>query len=458
MFDDSSWPEAPPVALCSSKILQNGAFRSGAVCVEQGRIASVVDEPPSHCAVEDLGDAVLMAGLVDSHVHVNEPGRTAWEGWTTATQAAARGGVCVLADMPLNSDPVTTSLDALHQKLAAMDGKLWVDCALWGGVVPGNARELSGMVRAGVSGFKAFLCHSGIDEFPAVERSDLLEAMPILRQCGVPLLFHAELESPLAEDLSGLSVRQYIRWLHARPRTWEDRAIALVIEMVEATGCPAHIVHLSSASALPMLAKAKARGLPITVETCPHYLCLVAEEIPDGATEYKCAPPIRGAENREGLWAGLQNGVIDAVVTDHSPCVPGLKLLEQGDFEGAWGGIASLQLGLSSVWTEARQRGCSIADLSRWMSQAPAALIGMGPSGGMLQVGARADLMAWRPDDSFSVEAAQLLQRHPLTPYLGRRLMGCVDHAWMRGQRILAQGTPSPEPHGRPLLRRWNGE
>jgi allantoinase len=404
--------------------------------------------------VQHLGDAVLMPALIDSHVHVNEPGRTEWEGWVSATQAAARGGVAVLADMPLNSEPVTTTVDALHAKLASMPGKLWVDCALWGGLVPHNIDQLPGLVQGGVSGVKAFLCHSGIDEFPAVTEPDLVRAMPVLRGLGVPLLFHAEIEGD-APDVSARSVRDYLRWLHARPREWEDRAVALVLELVEQTGCPAHIVHLSSATAVPLIRRAKARGLPITVETCPHYLCLSAEQVPQGATQFKCAPPIREDANRAGLWQGLSDGTIDLVVSDHSPCIPSLKHPDTGDFEAAWGGIASLQLGLASVWTEARRRGFGLQTLSRWMSAAPARLLGI--QSGAIRPGLRADLVAWNPDADFTVHAADLLQRHPVTPYLGATLRGVVQHTWLRGLPTLIDGRPSDRPQGQPLLRGLHG-
>lgn len=445
---------APSLTLRSERVLTPAGLRPATVRIEGGSIASIEEHGPQNNEVEDLGETLLMAGLIDSHVHVNEPGRTEWEGWVTATQAAARGGVSVLADMPLNSSPVTTSRQALAAKMDSMTGKLWVDCALWGGVVPGNAHELPGMVADGVAGFKAFLCHSGIDDFPAVDRSDLESVMPILRGLGVPLLFHAELEGAVPQEVQAHSVRDYLRWLHARPREWEDRAIAMVIELVEQTGCPAHIVHLSSATALPMLRSAKARGLPISVETCPHYLCLVAEDVPEGATEYKCAPPIRGSENREALWAGLADGTIDQVVTDHSPCIPSLKLPDTGDFENAWGGIASLQLGLASVWSEAGRRGFNVRDVARWMSRAPASLLGMAGRTGALEIGARADLVAWRPDARFTVEASSLLQRHPLTPYLGQELYGGVDHTWVRGHCVLRNGVPSENPCGSILIRR----
>jgi allantoinase len=457
MLKSNAPSTGPSLTLRSARVLTPAGLRPATIRVEHGSIASIDTDAPRGGDTEDLGETLLMAGLIDSHVHVNEPGRTEWEGWVTATRAAARGGVSVLADMPLNSSPVTTTREALAAKMDSMAGKLWVDCALWGGVVPGNAAELPGMVADGVAGFKAFLCHSGIDDFPAVERADLQRVMPILRGLGVPLLFHAELEGEVPAEVNAHSIRDYLRWLHARPREWEDRAIAMVIELVEQTGCPAHIVHLSSATALPMLRAAKSRGLPITVETCPHYLCLVAEDIPEGATEYKCAPPIRGSENREALWAGLAEGTIDQVVTDHSPCVPSLKLQDTGDFENAWGGIASLQLGLASVWSEAGRRGFNVRDVARWMSSAPASLLGMTGRTGAIEVGARADLVAWRPDARFTVEASSLLQRHPLTPYLGQELYGGVDHTWVRGHRVLDDGVPSAHPCGSILTRRNDG-
>ncbi len=448
--------DSPDLRIRSERVLTAEGLRPATLEIEGGRIHSVA--PVDSGTVDwDAGDALVMPAIIDSHVHVNEPGRTEWEGWHTATRAAARGGVSVLADMPLNSMPVTTSRAALAEKLASVHGKLWVDCALWGGVVPGNIDQLPGMVEDGVAGFKAFLCHSGIDDFPAVERGDLERAMPALRGLGVPLLFHAELEAEEPIDVSAHSVQEYLRWLHARPREWEDRAIAMVIDLVEQTGCPAHIVHLSSATALPMLRRARDAGLPITVETCPHYLCLVAEDIPDGATEFKCAPPIRGSENREALWAGLADGTIDQVVTDHSPCVPSLKLPETGDFENAWGGIASLQLGLASVWSEAGRRGFNVRDISRWMSRAPADLLGMRGVAGCIAPGARADLVAWRPDAQFTVDAGDLLQRHPLTPYLGSELYGVVEQTWVRGHHVLRNGVCSSTPCGSILIRKPNG-
>ncbi len=434
----------------------DGALTDAAVTVQGGRVTAITPGAQAPAGAHDLGDAVLMPAIVDTHVHVNEPGRTAWEGWATATRAAALGGVTTLVDMPLNSIPVTTTLDALHAKIAATAGKLTVDVGFWGGVIPGNTAELAPMAAAGTRGFKCFLCPSGIDEFPEVGRAELAEAMPALKACGVPLLVHAEIELPLSAAAqaaqASADVRDYRTYLHSRPPEWEDAAVALIAELVEATGCPAHIVHLSSAGALDTVRRAKAKGLPLTAETCPHYLCLTAEEVPAGDTAFKCAPPIRPSANRERLWAALADGTLDFVVTDHSPCIPGLKQLDTGDFMGAWGGIASLQLGLASVWTEARRRGHTLADVSRWMTAGPAALAGL--PHGPITVGARADLIAFAPDADFVVDPAALAHRHPITPYAGRALTGQVQHTWLRGQPIVRDGRLTGAPIGRPCLSR----
>jgi len=393
---------------------------------------------------------VLMPGLIDSHVHVNEPGRADWEGWETATRAAALGGVTALVDMPLNSIPVTTSAAALTAKVASTRGKLWIDAGFWGGVVPGNTAELAPMVAGGARGFKCFLCPSGIDEFPAVEADDLRAAMPALRALGAPLLVHAELELPLRDAASAGDARDYATYLHSRPPEWEDAAVALIVEMVAETGCPAHVVHLSSAGALAHVRAAKARGLPITAETCPHYLVLTAEDVPRGDTRFKCASPIRPAANRDALWAALRDGTLDFVVTDHSPCVPALKKLDTGDFLEAWGGIASLQLGLSSVWTEARRRGVSLPTLARWMTQGPARLAGLAAPG--LAPGAPANLVAFDAELDWTVDQTALAHRNPLSPWDGRRLTGRVTHTWLRGVPVVERGAVVGAPTGRPLL------
>ena len=435
-------------ALYSRRVCTPSGLQPATVTFDEQAIVAVspgVRRPEA----KDLGDRVLAPGLVDTHVHINEPGRTEWEGFATATRAAALGGVTTLADMPLNSLPVTTSVDAVAQKVAAAQGKLWVDVALWGGVVPGNTPELAPMSQMGIRGFKCFLCDSGIDEFPAASRQDLLQAMPVLRAAGRPLLVHAELELPLQQAADG-DARDYATYLHSRPKEWEDAAVAMMVELAEQTGCPVHIVHLSSSGALACLRAAKARGVPITAETCPHYLCLRSEDIPPGATEFKCAPPIREGANRDALWAALADGTLDFVVTDHSPCIPGLKLPDEGDFLRAWGGIASLQLGLASVWTEARRRGHSLSQVLDWMSAAPARLLGL-PLG-VLAPGRRADLVSWDPEAAWTVDPHQLAHRHPVTPYAGQRFSGRVHDVWLRGRQVVSEGEIAPVPHGALLL------
>lgn len=448
-----STPEAS-LRLWSARVLREGRLQPARVVVQDESIAAVQSCPAPSPDDTDLGQAVLMPGVVDTHVHVNEPGRTEWEGWRTATAAAALGGVTTLADMPLNSAPVTTSRAALEVKIASTVGQLAVDCALWGGVVPGNAPELPGMVARGVRGFKCFLCPSGIDDFPHVVARDLRSSMPVLRGLGVPLLVHAELEGPLGVAAESAVAhgdpRNYQTYLHSRPPEWEDRAVDLMISLCRETGCRVHIVHLSSAGALAALRAAKAEGLPISAETCPHYLCLRAEDVPAGDTSFKCAPPIREGANRDALWAALADGTLDFVVTDHSPCIPGLKLPAEGDFMRAWGGVASLQLGLASVATEARRRGFSLAQVSRWMTAGPAALLGW--HHGALRPGDRADLVAWRPEADFIVDGALLAHRHPTTPYQGRQLSGRVDHVWLRGRPIVESGALVEPRQGRLLL------
>jgi allantoinase len=376
---------------------------------------------------------------------MNEPGRTEWEGFATATRAAAAGGVTTVVDMPLNSLPVTTTRAALELKVAASEGQRFVDVGFWGGVVPGNTDALVGLAEGGVLGCKAFLVHSGIDEFPNATASDLLEAMPVLRSHGLPLLAHAELD--LGAPAGPAHSRTYANYLSGRPAFWEDRAIELLIDLCRQTGCAVHIVHLSSASALPALRAARAEGLPITVETCPHYLCLEAESIPDGATHFKCAPPIRSHANREALWQGLFGGVIDFVITDHSPCVPGLKLAERGDFMDAWGGIASLSLGLPTIWTEAARRGATLAQLSRWMSARPAAFAGLAGKKGWIAAGYDADFVVWDPEATFTVTPERLFFRHPISPYLGRELRGVVHQTWLGGREIFDGTRPANEAH-----------
>ncbi|MFZ5894945.1 MAG: allantoinase AllB [Myxococcota bacterium] len=438
-------------AYYSARVVLPSGVEAASVVVEGERIAEIVHGERVPGAV-DFANLVLGPGLVDCHVHINEPGRTEWEGFETATRAAAAGGVTALVDMPLNSLPVTTTGAALEAKKAASLGKCHVDVGFWGGVVPGNQVGLNELAHGGVLGCKAFLVHSGIDEFPNSTEADLREAMPILKKSGLPLLAHAELD--LGADVSDPDRRSYRRYLQSRPPRWEDEAIRLLVKLCRETSCAVHIVHLSAASSVPTLRAAKAEGLPITVETCPHYLCLDAESIPDGATYFKCAPPIRDRNNREALWQALFEGVIDFVITDHSPCAPELKLPEQGDFEAAWGGIASLQLGLPAIWTEAQARGASFSDLFRWMSAAPAAFAGLAGKKGRIEPGYDADLLVFGPDEQHRINPDSLFFRHKVSPYLGRSLQGRVHSTLLRGACVYDAGEQQGAPVGQHLLHR----
>ena len=431
----------------SDRVLVDGALRPGAVLIEDGRIAAVGPRDASGAEVHDVGDAVVMPGVVDTHVHVNEPGRTEWEGFATATLSAAAGGTTTLVDMPLNSIPATTTAAALAEKRAAAREKVAIDVGFWGGVVPGNRDQLAPLVAGGALGFKCFLVESGVDEFGWVGEKELAPALETLAGLGVPLLAHAEVAGPIdaaAAALAGADPRAYATYLASRPPESEAQAIELLVRLVRATWARVHIVHHSAATALPLIAGARAEGLPLSAETCPHYLTFAAEEIPDGATAYKCAPPIRERDNREALWEALAEGVLDLVATDHSPCAPSLKGLEAGDFAAAWGGISGLQLGLSATWTGARQRGFGVADLARWMCAGPARLAGLTSRKGALVPGLDADLVVWRPEDSFTVEPARLEHRHKVTPYAGAELFGVVESTYLRGERIFHRGEHAP--------------
>jgi allantoinase len=436
-----------------TRVVRPGGVGPGTVLFDGERIAAVVEDRRGEPGILDAGHLIIAPGLVDSHVHVNEPGRTEWEGFATATRAAAAGGVTTIVDMPLNSSPVTTTREALDAKLAASQGQRRVDVAFWAGVVPGNALRLAELARGGVVGAKAFMVHSGIDEFPGVAAADLRAAMAVLRDLGLPLLAHAEIDLGSAAAAGG-DPRSYTRYAASRPAAWEQAAIALLIDLCRETGCAVHVVHLAAASAVPMLRRARAEGLPITVETCPHYLCLEAEAIADGATAFKCAPPIRDRANRGALWAALLEGVIDAVVSDHSPCPPALKRLDTGDFTAAWGGIASLQLGLPVVWTEARRRGIGVERLAAWMSDAPARLAGQAGRKGRLEAGYDADIVIWDPDASFTVDPAALQHRHPVSPYAGATLHGVVHRTILRGREVFDGRAFPSGPIGQLLLHR----
>jgi allantoinase len=443
----------PDLIIGSQRIVTPRGLCSGAIHIKDGTILGVFDrEPIPECPFDDVEGAVVLPGLVDSHVHVNEPGRTEWEGFESATRAAGAGGVTTIVDMPLNSIPPTTTLAAFVSKWRAAEGKCFVDVGFWGGVIPGNASALGPLLKGGVLGFKCFLVPSGVDEFPAVSEPDLRSAMPLLADIGATLLVHAELPGPLQAAAVPRQSRSYADYLNSRPRAAENEAIALLIRLCGEYGVRVHIVHLSSSDALPMIEDARARGLPLTVETCPHYVYFAADDIPDGATEFKCAPPIRELENQQRLWEALGNGLIDAVVSDHSPSPPAMKAVESGDFMTAWGGIASLQLGLSVMWTAARARGYSLGHLARWMSGAPARLAGVDRRKGAIDAGFDADLTVFDPEAELTVDPAELFHRHPLTPYRGRRLQGIVTRTYLRGKKIYERGSAFGPPTGALLL------
>ncbi|WP_285555594.1 allantoinase AllB [Actinoplanes regularis] len=407
-----------------------------AVVVEGGRIVAI---QPYGAEVDaskdvDLVDTVLLPGLVDTHVHVNEPGRTEWEGFATATRAAAAGGVTTIIDMPLNSLPPTVDTRALEIKRAAATGQCHVDVGFWGGVVPGNAADLPGLHDAGVFGFKAFLADSGVPEFPPVDREQLAEAMGT---ADALFVIHAEDPGHLRDAASSAA---YGDFLASRPAAAEHAAVATAIAVARATDRRVHILHLSAASALPLIAQARADGVCVTAETCPHYLTLDADLVPDGATEFKCCPPIRDSANADLLWAALAEGLITCVVSDHSPCTPELKRQDTGDFAAAWGGIASVQLGLPVIWTSAQARGHSLVDVVSWMASRPAALVGLERKG-RIAVGTDADLVAFDPDAEFVVDAHALHHRNPVTPYAGRTLRGVVRTTWLRGSQVTGDET-----------------
>jgi len=443
--------------LRSRRVLTPEGLRPASILIRAGRIRSLGEhgdgqDPPGapDLSVVDVGNAVVFPGLVDTHVHVNAPGRAHWEGFETATAAAAAGGITSIVDMPLNSIPPTTTVSGLREKLEAAAGRISVDVGFWGGVVPGNEGDLAALRAVGVSGFKCFLAPSGVGEFPEIAPDALDAAMERLAGLGAPLLVHAE-DPGLLHPPAG-KPRAHRSWLESRPPDAEHSAIAAVLAACRRTGARVHVLHLSSAGALDAIRRAKDHGLHVTAETCPHYLTFAAEEIPDGATQFKCAPPIRGRENRERLWDGLRSGDIDMVVSDHSPSSPEEKQLDTGDFLRAWGGIASLELTLAATATGAASRGIPIERLGSWMAAAPAKLANLDASRGRIAPGRDADFVVWDPDAEWTVEPARMFQRHKTTPYAGATLKGRVLATYLRGEKIYETGRLAAAGRGELIL------
>ena len=483
--DRESWKTALTWAFRSKRVVTPEGMLPATVLVKEGKIVEIApwEDPPADAHLRDFGDHVMLPGLVDTHVHINDPGRTEWEGFRTATQAAAAGGVTTLVDMPLNCIPETISAAALEAKRAAAAGlesesatsQTWVDWMAWGGVVGnhgqgGNEAHLPELAAAGVPGFKCFLIHSGIDGFAWVDEAQLRKALAVLHGLGLPLLAHAEVAGPVDWATGEINAdgqrpdwRRYSTYLASRPDKAEIEAIELLIALAAEFDTPLHIVHLASQWALPALRKARAAGLKITVETCPQYLRFAAEEIPDGATEYKCAPPIRNAANREALWQALFDGEIDLIATDHSPCPPEMKHRESGRFDRAWGGIASLGLALPVIWTGLRERwgdatpNSEFSLLCKWLAAEPARLAGLTGQKGALAAGYDADIVVFEPEADWTVTEEDLRFRHKLSPYLGARLHGRVLETYLRGECIYwgrgQSGVLDPKAHGRELQR-----
>lgn len=428
----------------------------GVVVFMNGKIDDVLPYNSSFdFPIADVGNLHIMPGIIDPHVHINEPGRTEWEGFETATKAALCGGITTMIEMPLNSDPVTTSEKKFHIKLNAAENKLSVNCGFWGGVVPDNLNELDQLLNAGTFGLKAFLTHSGIDDFPNTNKTELLHALKILKKHNKPLLVHCELDvSHADEKYLEQNPRSYDAYLKSRPKEWEDNAISMMIDLCRETMAHVHIVHLSSANSIQQIKNAKAEGLPLTVETAPHYLFFSAEKIEDGATAYKCAPPIRQKENNDALWNALLDGAIDFIATDHSPAPPTMKEIESGNFKKAWGGIAGLQFSLPVVWSKMQKRNISISHLAKWFCEEPAKLCGLENSKGKIKKGYDADVIVWNPEEEFTVKEEMIQHRHKITPYLGKKLKGVVEKVFLKSEMIFDNKTFVDLNRGEILLKK----
>lgn len=443
-------------AIKSKRIVTPSAIVDGYLIYEEGKIVSIQTQiDDSSMEVDDIGNQVLMPGIIDCHVHINEPGRAEWEGFETATKAAAAGGITTLIEMPLNASPVTTTVENFELKIQATAQKLYVNCGFWGGVVPSNLQALDALLRAGTFGLKAFLTHSGIDEFPNTNEAELRSALQVLKQHQKPLLVHCELTSAHEdESLFEQDRKSYSAYLKSRPKKWENDAVELMIRLCRETGAQVHIVHVSSDEALAMIAAAKAEGLPLSAETCPHYLYFDAESIPDGNTVYKCAPPIREKQNNQHLWQALRSGILDFVVTDHSPATPSLKEIESGDLKKAWGGISSLQFLLPAFYTKATSHHIDLMTTSKLLSENTSKLIGLDHCKGKLAAGYDADMVVWDPEEKFVVTSEMIYHRHQVTPYLHEELSGVVKRSYLAGEIIYQEGKVLAEAKGKVLYRK----
>jgi len=442
-------------AVKSKNVLTPAGMREASILIDDGKIIDVLSHHNIHgCELTDYNELVLMPALTDTHVHINEPGRTEWEGFKTATMAAAAGGITTLVDMPLNSLPVTTNVKALNKKIDSAKDKIYVDVGFYGGFIPNNISDLAELIQNGVFGLKSFMIDSGLVEFPNVTEEDLRKGVSHLRNVphrALPLLVHAEIDCGF-EKTPAYDECCFNSFLETRPREWENKAIKILIDLCREFKYPIHIVHLSSSDAIEMIKSAKSEGLPLTVETCPHYLFFSSEEISDKDTRFKCTPPIRENENREKLWDAVKDGTIDFIVSDHSPCNPELKFMDKGSFEEAWGGISSLQFGLSVIWTEARKRGLTLNVVSKLMCENTAKFIGLEMKKGKIEKGYDADIIIFDPDKKFIVEENKIFHRHKETPYSGRELYGVVETTFLRGEKVFNNGKIISSPLGEVVL------
>ena len=438
-------------AIYSKRCWVEGKLQPATVCFEKGVITEIHFNKID--GAEDAGDNILMPGIIDAHVHINEPGRTDWEGFDTATQAAAAGGITTIVDMPLNAIPVTTSAKAFDEKLTASKNKLHVNVGFYGGLIPGNKNELEGLMQAGVLGIKCFLTHSGIDEFPNVGEKEIAAAMPLIAKYDLPLLAHCEIFKKEVDNQFSDFPNSYRYYLASRPKQWENDAVDLMIKLCRKHRCAVHIVHVSSAEALIKIKLAKEEGLPITAETCAHYIYFNAEDIPDANSLYKCAPPIREKENNELLKEALVNGVLDFITTDHSPAPPAIKELESGNLQKAWGGIAGLQFLLPASWTAMKEK-MSVEKFIPLLTEHPTSFLKIDNRKGKLQVGYDADLVVWNPEENFEVKAADILHRYDCSPYCGKNLYGTVQQTIVNGITVYQNKKVVQQNSGQWLLKK----